>query len=597
MLSLSVSAYTDHRNAKVDSAEQVLRQRKDLTDRERMDCYYTIVRGTLGKDSEKHERYCREMLAQTYRINALNMRENALYHLGLQNYGKEQYDAAERYFLWALAVTDSMRGDKRYKESDIDDNLSQLYGALGNLYNMQDKALLAIEYYQKALPIFEKHSWLESQTILHHNVAELWLTMGNNAMSVNENTSLGEDDYDKALQTVMPAYQYYKSHRAEEVGDYPEVLASMVKIHLISGHKDLAKARSYAVEALSLDSDELMFETHADINAAAALVAIDENKWEEALRYALKSVHENDDEATYSDVSCYDMIAQIYVELGDKANARVYINKVVRMMERFATENYQSALSQMEVLYETEKKEEQIALMNRAQVYYNWSLIAAAVLIVMLIVVLVYRHQAHRRQKALLAAKVALETETKERRILARDLHDSLGGMLSLLRLKMEEYKQKIGQSDQPDEVLPLLDATHTELRRVSHHLMPEELLRNGLVSALHDFAISVPMTRFQAVGDIRLDKDRELVLYRCAYEMVNNAVKHADASRIDIQLIEDEKSIVLTVSDDGKGMTEGNSSGMGLQNIRERIEPFSGEMRVITSENDGTEINIILPL
>jgi signal transduction histidine kinase len=73
--------------------------------------------------------------------------------------------------------------------------------------------------------------------------------------------------------------------------------------------------------------------------------------------------------------------------------------------------------------------------------------------------------------------------------------------------------------------------------------------------------------------------------------------VKQADASRIDIQLIEDEKSIVLTVSDDGKGMTEGNSSGMGLQNIRERIEPFSGEMRVITSENDGTEINIILPL
>ena len=622
MLSLSVSAYTDHRNAKVDSAEQVLRQRKDLTDRERMDCYYTIVRGTLGKDSEKHERYCREMLAQTYRINALNMRENALYHLGLQNYGKEQYDAAERYFLWALAVTDSMRGDKRYKESDIDDNLSQLYGALGNLYNMQDKALLAIEYYQKALPIFEKHSWLESQTILHHNVAELWLTMGNNEKAEQEYLKaietgeasgdsllmalprkglvkiyISEDDYDKALQTVMPAYQYYKSHRAEEVGDYPEVLASMVKIHLISGHKDLAKARSYAVEALSLDSDELIFETHADINAAAALVAIDENKWEEALRYALKSVHENDDEATYSDVSCYDMIAQIYVELGDKANARVYINKVVRMMERFATENYQSALSQMEVLYETEKKEEQIALMNRAQVYYNWSLIAAAVLIVMLIVVLVYRHLAHRRQKALLAAKVALETETKERRILARDLHDSLGGMLSLLRLKMEEYKQKIGQSDQPDEVLPLLDATHTELRRVSHHLMPEELLRNGLVSALHDFAISVPMTRFQAVGDIRLDKDRELVLYRCAYEMVNNAVKHADASRIDIQLIEDEKSIVLTVSDDGKGMTEGNSSGMGLQNIRERIEPFSGEMRVITSENDGTEINIILPL
>ena len=51
-----------------------------------------------------------------------------------------------------------------------------------------------------------------------------------------------------------------------------------------------------------------------------------------------------------------------------------------------------------------------------------------------------------------------------------------------------------------------------------------EELLKNGLVSALNDFAVSVPNARFQAVGDILLDKDKELVLYRCAYELVNNA-------------------------------------------------------------------------
>lgn len=86
-----------------------------------------------------------------------------------------------------------MRGDKRYTERDIDDNLSQIYGALGNLYNLQDKALLAIEYYQKALPIFEKYDWKESQTILHHNVAELWLTMGNNEKA--------EQEYLRAIET------------------------------------------------------------------------------------------------------------------------------------------------------------------------------------------------------------------------------------------------------------------------------------------------------------------------------------------------------------------------------------------------------------
>jgi signal transduction histidine kinase len=203
------------------------------------------------------------------------------------------------------------------------------------------------------------------------------------------------------------------------------------------------------------------------------------------------------------------------------------------------------------------------------------------------VVIFAYRHLAHRRQKALLAAKVALETETKERRILARDLHDGLGGMLSLLRLKLEG-----GSGDS----LALLDAIHTELRRTAHHLMPEELLKNGLVSALHDFAVSVPNAQFQTIGDIRLDKDRELVLYRCAYELVNNALKHANASKIDIQLMQDSKEVTLSVSDDGKGMADG-AEGMGLQNIRERIEPYNGRLDIVSADGQGTDINITLPL
>jgi len=197
-------------------------------------------------------------------------------------------------------------------------------------------------------------------------------------------------------------------------------------------------------------------------------------------------------------------------------------------------------------------------------------------------------HLAHRRQKALLAAKVALETEAKERHILARELHDSLGGMLSLLRLK-------IGGNASKDETLRLLDTTHTELRRVSHHLMPEELLRGGLVSALHDFARSVLGAEFQTFGEIRLNKERELTLYRCAYELVNNAMKYAEATHIDIQLMQTVHEVTLTVSDNGKGMGDGN--GMGLQNIRERIEPYHGTLRIVSGENEGTEINLTLPL
>ena len=613
---MTVKGYTDHRNAKVDSAEQVLLSNKHLSDKERLSCYSILIRGYIGKDGEKHERYCREMLALTYKMDAKNMRESALYNLGLQNYGQEKYEEAERYFLWALAVTDSMKNDKRYTESDIDDNLSQLYGAIGNLYNIQDKALLAIEYYQKALPIFEKHGWLESQTILHHNVAELWLSMGNNkkaeaeylkAIKTGEASGdslmaalprkglvkiyIEEGDYEKARQTILPAYDYYHSHRKEETSDYPEVLASMTKLHLMDVHTDLAKAKAYATEALSLVNGEMMMETQCDIYAAATMVAIEEHRWQQALEYALKSIHENDDEATYGDIGCYELLAQIYMQLGNKEQASIFIKKVRTLQERLSTRNYQSGLSQMEVLYETAQKEAQIVTLDKQRSLYLWLLAAAIIAITALVAGLVLMVVMHKRKRALLAAKVALEAETKERRILARDLHDGLGGMLSLLRMKL------VNQGD--GSIRDQLDDIIIELRRTAHHLMPEELLKNGLASALNDFAVSVPGAIFQAVGDIHLEKDVELVLYRCAYELVNNALKHAQASSISIQLMQDEHEVTLTVSDNGRGIQRGTVSGegMGLQNIRERIESYNGRLDIVSAESKGTDINIILPL
>ena len=83
LLPTVAQAYTDHRNTKTDSVEQVLASGRHLSDAELMDCYYELVRGYLGRDTEKHEAYCRKMLALSYEMNAMNMRESALYHLGL----------------------------------------------------------------------------------------------------------------------------------------------------------------------------------------------------------------------------------------------------------------------------------------------------------------------------------------------------------------------------------------------------------------------------------------------------------------------------------------------------------------------------------
>ena len=617
LAALSASAYNDHRNARVDSLETALKSSNPPKGEALLAAYDELMRGYLPYDAWKARNYGHKAMALSYELNNPLIRQYTLRHFGLMSYGGEDYDEALRYFNWALAVTDTMEQSRRYTQKDLDDARSALYGSIANVYNEQGKAHLAISYYQRALPIFERHNWLQSQAVLYHNIGELYLTMGNLTeaernyqLAVEKGEAAGDslmmamprrgllkiyidqDNYEKACETAELCHAYYYAHRDEEV-DYPVVLAMMAQTHLMTGHEDLGAARRLADEARSLITENMMFESQSAVYLALSEVAMAGQQWQEARDYALRAVHP-DSLATLSDVDGYRLLAEIYTELGQKTKAREYLQKMYDVMTRYATDHYQSGLSQMEVLYETEKKEARIAALDRERTLYRWLLAAAAIAIVALVAGAVLLVVVQRRKKALLAARVALETETKERRILARDLHDGLGGMLTVLRLKTERR----------EDTLPLLDAIHTELRRTAHHLMPEELLKNGLTSALRDFATSIPGATFQYIQADEATTplssrngaggEVSLVLYRCAYELVNNALKHAQATHIDIQLMQDDKEVTLTVSDDGKGMAA-DAKGMGLQNIRERIEPYHGRITIVS--HNGTEINVTIPL
>ena len=611
-LGTSVAAYNDHRNARVDSLEAALKSSNPPKGDDLLRAYVALMRGYALYDTKKAEDYGRKALALSYERNGLNARQDVLRRFGQMHYGREEFDKAISYYQWALAVVDSMKQSGRYSQREIDDALSTTYGSIANAYNLQDKAHLAINYYQKALPIFEKYNWLESQAILYYNIGELYLTMGNEAeaernylLSIQKGEAskdslmmaiprkgltrlyLRQGNYEQARRTAERCYAYYHAHRDEEVEDYPVILASMVRLNLMDGHQDLPKANAYAKEALGL-ADSLRFEGQSDIYAACCELAMAEQQWQEALSYGLRSIHP-DSLATAADAGCYQLLAEIYTELGQKDKAREYIRKMHDVMTRYATDHYQSGLSQMEVLYETEKKEARIATLNRERSLYRLllgvAIVATGALAVSVLLIIVM----NRRKKKLIAAKAALEAETRERRILARDLHDGVGSMLSVLRLKIE------GNADKA-ESLQQLDSTAGELRRTAHHLLPEELLRGGLRSALSDFAASVPGAEFSSSADGHpIARDLELVLYRCAYELVNNALKHAHASHIDIQLLQGPHEVTLTVSDDGQGMAGGK--GMGLQNIGQRIEPYHGTLHIASGGGNGTEVNVSLPL
>ncbi len=145
------------------------------------------------------------------------------------------------------------------------------------------------------------------------------------------------------------------------------------------------------------------------------------------------------------------------------------------------------------------------------------------------------------------------------------------------------------------DRVVGLLDESIQELRRVAHNMMPDSLTRYGLRVSLNDFCNSIPGAVFSHYGgDERLDPKLEVMIYRTVHELVNNALKHACATEIIVQMIQEYDRVSITVQDDGRGFdTDAPTSGTGLNNIRNRVGSYNGRMDVYSESGKGTEISV----
>ena len=608
--------YSDHRNRNVDSLEMVLNGSNPPQGQELMKAYNNLMWGYLNTDGAKSRQYAQKAIDLSYEENMLNARADALRVLGLIAYGNDDYDVAIEYYNRALEVSDSMKNDSRYSESDIDDNLSVIYGSIANVYNMQDKVHLAIHYYQKALPIFEKYGWLESTAILYYNIGELYNSMGNSdearsnyLMAVDAAQKSGDSllvamshkglvaiyndagDMAKVEEAANVCYEYYRNHIEEEKGDYIVTILAFARLQM-NHYKDLDRAEGYISEALSLLDDETSWETRSNVYTACCELAMARKQWKKAEEYALMSLE--DEYETYDDIGIYVYLAQIYAELGNNEGVKEYSEKIFRGMAQFANSNYQSGLSQMAVLYETEKKQAAIEQLTREKRWYMIGsvLIGCIMLLVALLFFLLWRNVRKNRQNAIVVAK--LSGEVAERVRIARDLHDRMGGLLTSIKRNLE-YAENPGETN--ESILTAkaqTDEAMREMRNVAHHLLPESLKRYGLRVALGDYCRTMKNVSFSFVGDEKLIPNQyDEAVYCIVYELVNNAVKNAEANHIRVQLFADAETIVVNVSDDGNGGIAVSTEGSGMRNIKERVDAIGGTFDVCSEPGKGSEVNI----
>lgn len=207
---------------------------------------------------------------------------------------------------------------------------------------------------------------------------------------------------------------------------------------------------------------------------------------------------------------------------------------------------------------------------------------------------LLKQQQAHQQKEAdyqqqLLRAN--FQSQEKERNRIGKDLHDEVGALLTTTKL----YFQHLDQKNDPDrfteikgKAFSMLEETMNTVRRVSHDLRPVVLERLGLVEAILNVVDKINASEqveveFQHHVPVEPDTEYALNWYRIIQELFNNTLKHAEASRIVLDLRISQNDLVLKYSDNGKGITSESDtkSGLGIQNIRSRISLMQGELNL----------------
>lgn len=221
-----------------------------------------------------------------------------------------------------------------------------------------------------------------------------------------------------------------------------------------------------------------------------------------------------------------------------------------------------------------------------------------------------YQDRINQQQNELFTTIISLQDQ--ERKRIAEDLHDGLGSLLSSIKLNLQNLGEEMTfssaeQRDKYQSSIASIDDAISDLRNLSHNIMPASLAKLGLVAGLKNMLEKISAHSGLHVDfsthdfEQRIDETMELSVYRIILELTNNIVKHASAKEITIQLIRYPEYVNITVEDNGKGFDYKNikqkPKGIGLGNIVSRVEYMKGRLNIDSAVGRGTTVMIDIPL
>lgn len=319
------------------------------------------------------------------------------------------------------------------------------------------------------------------------------------------------------------------------------------------------------------------------------------------------------------------ILASAYSECGDAKMTYHLMQELKFMQDSMFRKETAKKTAEYKTLYETEKKErenlqlakdnalKQLQLSKQVRHEQMIIVISIAGLVVLsaVFIVLYYRYRQKKKQELdekiavqqKLRFKAVIEAEEKERMRIARELHDSLGQMLSAAKMNMsavDSYNDD--DAKLMSNAMKLVDDSVKEVRTISHNLMPSGLIDKGIAFALTELARKINDAGLMRIdltivdGEQRLPSGVEIAIFRIVQEVVNNMIKHSKANRVEVVLDYNTEKVFLSIRDNGVGFDTASieqSSGIGWKNIFSRVYMMNGDIKIDSQPGTGTSVNI----
>ncbi len=545
---------------------------------------------------------------------------------------KGNYILGKEYSNRGLIIAEKLDSDSLRAAANL--VLSSLYGNLSNFDLSIEKSLLAIKYFQK---INDKEGIAKARV----GMAQTYQIRNDLPTAEKILKELSVENIDNKRTTVNILHTLANIYGMQE--KYKEALAldeealliceknnlvflkssvydNMANCFMFSGN--YAKAITYFDRCLYIDSSfgnkKQMADTYLNLGQLYQMQADNKVSIKNLNLAIVLAKQSGYRQGAYQ---AYLLLSKAYAKNNQPDSALIAVNMGYTIKDSIINEKSESKIAELETLYQTEKREQELSLQKSKVSKKNWLLLASCIMILLLgfsSVLFVRKRMLQNKvlvqsevlKQQDIATKAIIEAEENERRRIAAELHDGVGQMMSVAKMNLSVFENDLlfaneAQRKSFENVIALVDDSCKEVRNVSHQMMPNALLKTGLASAVREFISKIDnhiiKVSLHTEGlNEGLDSNIETVLYRVIQECVNNVLKHAKADYLDISIIHDEQGIAATIEDNGIGFDatkKENMEGIGLKNIVSRIAYLKGSIDFSSEINKGTIIAIHIPL